>query len=80
MYITYEIKSWPYYSDNCSTIAKLTTNPDPDTYSHSRYSISFNVCGTFSLPNDGFAENVVIFVADMSSSVHVDNKKRYLNH
>ena len=31
---------------------------------------------TFSFPTGGFGKNVIIFGADMSSSVHVDNKKK----
>ena len=31
---------------------------------------------TFSIPTGGFGKNVIIFEADMSSSVHVDNKKK----
>ena len=37
------------------------------------------VRGTFSLPNGGLRKNVTIIGADMRSSVHVDDKKRYLN-
>ena len=33
------------------------------------------MCGTFSVHN-GFGTNVIIFEADMSYSVHVDNKKK----
>ena len=38
----------------------------------------FHVHETFSLSNGGFGKNVIIFVADMSSSVHVVNKKDIL--
>ena len=31
--------------------------------------------GTFSFPASGFGKNIIIFGADMSSSVHVDSKK-----
>ena len=31
---------------------------------------------TFSCPTGGFDKNVIIFGADVSSSVHVDNKKK----
>ena len=34
--------------------AKLTENADPDKYSYSKYDISFDVRGTFSLSNSGF--------------------------
>ena len=82
----YELKSWLYYFDNGFTlrdilfeIVKFTKNADPDKYSYSGYCISFNACGTFSLLNWSFGKKVLIFGADMSSSVHIDNKKRYLN-
>ena len=42
-------------------------------------SISFDVRGTFSLPNGIFGKNVVIFGNNMCLSLHIDNKKRYLN-
>ena len=32
--------------------------------------------GIFSFPTGGFGKNVLIFVLDMSSSAHVDNKKK----
>ena len=83
MYIVFEIKPWPFYFDNGFTSrnslfggAKVTKNPDLDNYSYSGYGISFDVCGTFSLGNGGFSMNVIKFGADMSSSVHVDNKER----
>ena len=36
----------------------------------------FDVPGTLSIPSAEFSENVIIFVAHVSSSVHVDNKKK----
>ena len=39
------------------------------------YGIGFDTKTSFSFPNDGFGKNVIIFGVDMSSSVHVDNKK-----
>ena len=50
---------------------KLTANPDPGRYSYSGYCVSFDVRGTFSLRNNGYGKIVVIFGADMSSSVHL---------
>ena len=46
-------------------------------YKYSRYGIGFYRHGTFSVGN-GFGKNVIIFGADMCSSVHVDNKKIYI--
>ena len=47
--------------------------------SYSGYGIGFDACGSFSLSDDsGFGKNVLIFGSDMSSSVHIDNKKKYI--
>ena len=39
------------------------------------YGIRFDRRSSFSFPSCGFGQNVLIFGADMSSSVHIDNKK-----
>ena len=36
------------------------------------------VKSSFSFPGGGFGQNVLIFGADMSSSIHVGSKKRYI--
>ena len=41
---------------------------------YSRYAIAFDRTSRFSLPGGGDGQNVVIFVVDMNSSIHVDNK------
>ena len=56
--------------------ATLTKNADIDKYGYSGYGIVFDRKTTFSFPDDGFGQNVIIFGVDMSSSVHVDNKKK----
>ena len=53
----------------------LTTNTDIDKYGYSGYGIGFDRRGSFSFPGGGFGQNILIFGADMSSSVHIDNKK-----
>lgn len=60
---------------------KLTKDVDPDKYRYSGYGIGFNSYRSFSLSNDsGFRKNIIKFGADMSASVHIDNKKkRYLD-
>ena len=58
---------------------RLIKSADPDRYLYSRYGVSFDVCETFSLVYGGFSKNVILFGAEMSSSVYVDDKKRYLN-
>ena len=67
------------YSKLFSKIKKHDKIVLNNIYSYSGYGISFDTCGTFSLSNGGIGKNVLIFDADMSSSVHVDNKKRYVN-
>ena len=54
---------------------KLTKNPDIDKYIYSGYSIGFDRQGKFSFDN-GFGQNVIIFGADMSSSIHSTNKAK----
>ena len=46
-----------------------------DEYKYSGYVIGFDRKGKFSVGN-GFGRNCIIFGIDMSSSVHVDNKKK----
>ena len=55
---------------------KLTKNANPDKYKHSGYSIGFDLRSEFSLPEGSRGRSVIIFRADMSSSVHVDNKEK----
>ena len=54
----------------------LTKNADIDKYRYSGYGTGFDRKGSFSFPGGGFAQNVVIFGADMNSSPHVDNKEK----
>ena len=54
---------------------KLAKNSDPGKYVYSRYSVGFDSRTKLSLPDDNMGENDIIFGADMSSSVHIDNKK-----
>ena len=55
---------------------KLTKNSDIDKYEYAGYGIGFDSKGTFSHPSNGTGVNVVIFGADMSSSVHANNKTK----
>ena len=52
---------------------RLTKNANIDKYKCSGYGIGFDRRGTFSFPNSGFG---VISGVDMSSSAHVDSKKK----
>ena len=43
---------------------------------YSDYGIGFDRKSNFSFPGGGFGQDVLVFGADMSSSVHVDNKEK----
>ena len=56
----------------------MTINADIDKYKYSGYDIlliGFDRRVRFSFPGSEFGKDVIIFGVDMSSSVHVDNKK-----
>ena len=53
---------------------KPTKNSDIDKYEHAGYGIRFDSKETFSHPSGGTGVNVVIFGADMSFSVHANNR------
>ena len=54
--------------------AKLTRNADLHKYRYSGYGIGFDSRSEISLPESNMRKNVIIFGADMNSSVHIDNK------
>ena len=84
IYIVHEINLWPltvgqYFMlrNSLFRAVKFTKNADPDKYKYSGNGIGFDVSGSILLSNgNGFGKNVIIFHADMSSSVHIDNKKK----
>ena len=57
----------------------LTKNADIEKYKYSGYGIGFDRRSSFSFPNGGFGQNILIFGVDMSSSAHIDNKKRHIS-
>ena len=80
IYIVYELRaSSSHINDptlkNCLFGAvTLTKNADIDKYRYSGYGIGFDRRGSFSFPGGGFRQNVIMFGADMSSSIQIDNK------
>ena len=54
----------------------LTTNADIEKYKYFGYGIGFDRRSSFSFPSGRFRQNVLIFGADMSTSPHIDNKKK----
>ena len=53
---------------------KLNKNADLDKYKNSGYNTGFDSCSGFLFTDESFGKNVIIFVADMSSYVHSDDK------
>ena len=83
IYIVYEInkKDNTVISDptleNCLFGAvTLAKNDHIDKYKYSGYGIGFDRKSNFSFTNGGYCQNVLIFGADMSTSIHIDNKKK----
>ena len=54
----------------------LTKNTDIDKDKYSGYGIGFDRRSSFSFTSGGFGQNVIMFGVDMSSSAHIDNKKK----
>ena len=55
----------------------MTKNNDIDEYEHPGYGLGFDRKAEFSFGNE-FGRNCIIFRVDMSSSAHVDKKKKYI--
>ena len=54
----------------------LTKNANIEKCKYSGYGIGFDRRSKFSFPGGRFGQNVLIFGADMISSIHIDNKKK----
>ena len=66
-----------FYINSCLFgSVKLTKNADLDKYMYSSYGIGFDSCSEFWFADGSYGKNVIIFGADMSSSVHIDNKEK----
>ena len=57
---------------------KLVKNDDPDKQKYNAYGIRFDFRSEFSFTVGSIGRNVILLVADISSSVHVDNKGKYI--
>ena len=82
IYIVYELAASKSHTSNPTLknclfgAVTLTKNADIEKYKCSGYGIGFDRRSSFSFPGDGFGQNVLIFEVDMSSSPHIDNKKK----
>ena len=81
IYIVYEIErsvnisSYPTLENCLFGAVKLTKHVDVNLYKYSGYGIGFDRKGPYSICNE-IGRNVIIFGVDMSSSPHIDNKKK----
>ena len=82
IYIVYELGAVGS-NDNDPTLKNclfgavtLTKNTNIDKYGCSSYGFGSDRKSSFWFPGGGFGQNVLIFGADMSSSAHIDNKKK----
>lgn len=80
---SYESHTWSrdlntgFTLGNCLLGAvKLTKNDDLDKYEYSGFGIAFDARSQFLWLDGRWGKNFVIFGVDMSSSVHVENKKK----
>ena len=82
IYIVYELGASSSHSDdptlkNCLFgVVTLTKNADIDKYEYSGYGIGFDRRSSFTFPGGKSGQNVLILGVDMSSSAHIDNKKK----
>ena len=81
IYIVYEInksiniRDYPTL-ENCSFWAvRQTKNADIDKYKYSGYGTGYDRKGSYSISNE-VSRNVIIFGVNVSSSSHINNKKR----
>ena len=85
IYISCTLSPWLWHLDIDFTLkscffrsTKLTKNNDSDKYKYSGYGIGFDSRSEFSFTDGSMGENVIIFWADMSSSVQIDNTGKYI--
>ena len=82
IYIVYEvskkdnIRSYPTLENCLFGAVSLTKHVDIDQYKYSGYGNGFDRKGEFSFGSNGIGRNVIIFGADMSSSVHANNRTK----
>ena len=82
IYIVYELSASSTHSDdrtleNClSSAVTSTKNDDINKYGYSGDGNGFDRKPSFSFPSGGFDQNVKIVGVDMSSSAHVNKKKK----
>ena len=82
IYIVYELGVSGYFNNDPTAknslfgAVRLAKNADIEKYHYSGYGIGFDRRSSFSFQGGGFGQNVIIFGADMRSSIHIDNEKK----
>ena len=82
IYMVYELAGSSSHSDDPTLknflfgAVTLTKNLDIDKCGYSCYGIGFDRKSAFSFPVGGIGQNVINFGVDMSSTAHIDNKKK----
>ena len=71
------ISSYPTLENYLFGAVKLTKHVDVDLCKYSGYGIGFDRKESYSIGNE-VSRNEIIFEVDMSSSPHIDNKKKYI--
>ena len=84
IFIVYEHVASGFFNDDPTLkkslfdTVRLTRNADFDKYQYSDYGVGFERKGSFWFSCIGFGQNIIIFRVEMSPSVHVDNKRKYI--
>ena len=82
VYIVYELAAFsssisnPTLKNCLFGAVTLTKNIDIEKYGYSGFGIGFDKRSSFTFLGAGFGQNVLIFGVDVSSSAHIDNKKK----
>ena len=82
IYIVYELGAsssqtkYPTLKECLFGEVTLIKNADFDKYGYFGYGTEFDRRSSFSFPSGEFHQNVLIFGVDVSSSAHIDNKKK----
>ena len=72
----YNISNYPTLGNSLFGAVNLTKHADIDQYKYSGCGIGFDRKGEFSFGSNRFGGDVIILGADMSSSVHANNKTK----
>ena len=83
IYNSYELNPWvgnlntDFALNNCLFgSVKLTKKADLDKFNYGGYGIGFDSCSGLWFRDRSMRKNVILFDADMRSSLHIDNKNR----